>query len=156
MARYLSQVQADLNKLSEWAVTRVLHIENVKADALAIITVTLLVKEAVLLPIYLQTASLIATTSVCSTSEMDINWMCEIETYLSIGELLEEEKQTYKIRGQVAHFTLIRDNLYRQYFEGPYLKCLNNPEAQYVLVELHEGVYDNHAGKRTLAPCAHL
>lgn len=70
---------------------------------------------------------------------MNINWMCEIETYLRMGELPEEEKQTHKIRVQAARFTLIGDNLHRRSFGGPYLKCLNDLEAQYVLVELHEG-----------------
>ena len=56
---------------------------------------------------------------------------------------------------QAAHFTLIEDNLYKRYFTGPYLKCLNDVEAQYVLAELHEGVCCNHIGMRTLAHRAH-
>lgn len=56
------------------------------------IATTLLIKEAVLLPIYLQTTSSIATALVCSTSEENTNWMGKIETYLKTGELPEEEK----------------------------------------------------------------
>ena len=56
---------------------------------------------------------------------------------------------------QAAHFTLIEDNLYKRYFTGPYLKCLNDAETQYVLAELHEGVCCNHIGMRTLAHRAH-
>ena len=92
MVRYLVQVQANLAKLSEWAVERVTWTKNKKADTLARIATTLLIKEAVLLPIYLQTTSLIATALVCSTSEENTNWMREIETYLKTGELPKEEK----------------------------------------------------------------
>ena len=55
-----------------------------------------------------------------------------------------------------ARFTLIGDNLYRRFFGGPYLRCLNNVETQYVLVELHEGVCNNHIEGHTLAHRAHL
>ena len=52
---------------------------------------------------------------------------------------------------QVAHFTLIGDYLYKRSFGGSYLRCLDHLEAQYVLVELHEGVCDNHSRGRSLA-----
>ena len=32
----------------------------------------------------------------------------------------------------------------------PYLKCLALDEATYVLQEIHEGVYGNHPGPRSL------
>ena len=61
--------------------------------------------------------------------------MNEIKAYIRIGELPKESKQAHKIRIQTTHFTLIGDNLYRQYFGGPYLRCLNDTEAQYVLAD---------------------
>lgn len=73
MARYLTLVQADLAKLSEWVVERVPQTENLKVDALARIVTSLPIKEIVLLPIYLQATSLIATASICSTSETNTN-----------------------------------------------------------------------------------
>ncbi|RVW53693.1 hypothetical protein CK203_069108 [Vitis vinifera] len=39
----------------------------------------------------------------------------------------------------ISMLHLINDQLYRQSFGGPYLKCLNEPVTKYVLVELHEG-----------------
>lgn len=71
MASYLALVQAGLAKLSEWVVERVPRTENSKAKALAKIDATLLIKEAMLPPVYLQTASSITTTSICSTVEFD-------------------------------------------------------------------------------------
>ena len=46
---------------------------------------------------------------------------------------------------------MINNQLYKRFFGGPFLKCLSNLDAQYVLAKLHEGVCDNHLGRRTLA-----
>lgn len=73
MAHYLTLVQAGLAKLSECVVERVPQLENLKTDALERIATTLPINEAVLLPIYLQTTSSIATATICSTSETDTN-----------------------------------------------------------------------------------
>ena len=32
----------------------------------------------------------------------------------------------------------------------PYLKCMDEEEAKYILEEIHEGVYGDHAGSRSL------
>lgn len=155
MAHYLALVQIGLAKLSEWNVEKAPQTKNSKANTLVGITAILPIKEVMLLPVYLQTMFSIATTSICSTIESDIGWMNDIMKYLRTGELPEEDKQVHKIRVQAARFTLIGDNLYNRSFGGPYLKCSSNPEAQYVLAELHEGVYDNHVGEHTLAHHTH-
>ena len=90
--------------------------------------------------------SFITVAPVCNTNEASIGWMNEIETYLQTGDLPEESKLAHKIRVQAARFTPIGNNLYRQSFGGPYLRCLNDTKAQYVLAELHEGVCGNHIG----------
>nr|CAN61463.1 hypothetical protein VITISV_005681 [Vitis vinifera] len=60
-----------------------------------------------------------------------------------------------RIRVQVARFTLIGEHLYKRSFTGPYLRCLDRSEAQYILAELHEGVCGNHPGGQSLAHRAH-
>ena len=60
-------------------------------------------------------------------------WMHPIANYLRIDEVSEDGKQAYKLRFQATRFTLINDQLYRQSFGRPYLKCLTNSKAQYVL-----------------------
>ena len=76
--------------------------------------------------------------------------MQSIIDYLHTGEVLEDRKQTHKLCIQATRFTLINNQLYRWSFGGPYLKCLTDLEAQYVLVKLHEGIYDNHLRGRML------
>ena len=45
---------------------------------------------------------------------------------------------------------LIGDVLYKRGFSRPYLRCLSNNEADYVMREVHEGICRNHSGARSL------
>ncbi|XP_034695622.1 uncharacterized protein LOC117921772 [Vitis riparia] len=129
MTQYLTKVQDTLNQLNKWAIKRIPRTEN-------------------------STFS-IAVTPLYSAREENIKWTREIENYLRIGDLPEERKHAHKVRMQAAHFTLIRDRLYKRSFRGPFLRCLDSTEAQYVLAELHEGICNNHTGERSLAHRAH-
>lgn len=104
MVRYLSKVRANLDKLSKWVVKRIPHVENIQANALAGIVVTIPVKEVVLLPVYFQATSLIVATPVCNTNQISISWMNDIEAYIRTGKLPEDSKQAHKIQVQVFHF----------------------------------------------------
>ena len=77
--------------------------------------------------------------------------MLNIIKYLQIGNVPEDGKQTNKLCIQVAHFTLINDQFYKQSSGGLYLKCLSELEAKYVLAKLHESICSNHLGGWTLA-----
>ena len=44
----------------------------------------------------------------------------------------------------------MNDTLYKRGFFMPYLKCVDEEEAQYILEEIHEGIYGDHAGPRSL------
>ncbi|RVW69657.1 hypothetical protein CK203_059483 [Vitis vinifera] len=102
MARYLSKVQIGIDKLNKWAVKRIPRLEKTQINALAGITTTFPVKEAILLLVYLQVVSSIAIAPVCNTNEAGV---------------------------QAAHFTLIEESFYRRSFGDPYLRCLNDTEA---------------------------
>jgi hypothetical protein len=71
--------------------------------------------------------------------------------YLKDGELPSDKIQSYKVRSQSAHYTMVDGVLYRRGYSHPLLKCLLAPEARYVLREIHEGVCGNHYGGRMLA-----
>ena len=104
-----------------------------------------------MLPVYLKAATLIILEPVCNTSQTNLGWMLNIVKYLQTREVPGDKKQAHKLRIQAARFTLINDQLYKPSFGGPYLKCLSDPKAKYVLAELYEGVCGNHLGGRTLA-----
>jgi len=45
---------------------------------------------------------------------------------------------------------LIKDVLYKRGFSRPYLRCLCSKEVNYVMREIHKGIYGNHSGSRSL------
>ena len=70
--------------------------------------------------------------------------------YLKDGILSDEKEAVRKLKVRAARFVLIKDVLYKRSFSRPYLRCLGNEEADYVLREVHEGICGNHLGSRSL------
>ncbi|XP_034707085.1 uncharacterized protein LOC117930552 [Vitis riparia] len=155
MTKYSLKVQESLNRLEEWIIEKIPRGDNAQADALAGIAASFPVKESTMLPIYVQITPVIAESHVCNVSPKENDWAVNIRVYLQTGALPENPKHAHKIRVQASRFTLIGGDLYRRSFGGPYLKCLIQPDIQYVLSELHEGVCGNHSRGRTLAHRAH-
>ncbi|XP_034711358.1 uncharacterized protein LOC117933893 [Vitis riparia] len=155
MAKYSLRVQESLNRLEEWIIEKIPRGDNVQADALAGIAASFPVKESTMLPVYLQITPTIAEPNVYNISPKEDDWVVDIRIYLQMGAVPENPKHAHKIQIQASRFTLIGDDLYRRSFGGPYLRCLVQPEIQYVLSELHEGICGNHSGSRTLAHREH-
>nr|CAN78921.1 hypothetical protein VITISV_011350 [Vitis vinifera] len=155
MARYLAKVRNTLQQFTEWTIEKIKRADNRRADALAGIAASLPIKEAILLPIHVQTNPAVSEISTCNTIEAPQadgqEWMYDITEYIRTGTLPGDPKQAHKVRVQAARFTLIGGHLYKRSFTGPYLRCLGHSEAQYVLAELHEGICGNHSGGRSLA-----
>ena len=76
--------------------------------------------------------------------------MTLIIRYLKEGWLPEDKAEAKKIQIRLAHFVNIDNVLYKRGYSLPYLRCANSREADFVLYEIHEGVYENHAGARSL------
>ena len=75
--------------------------------------------------------------------------------YINTGELPSDRKKAHKIQVQSAKFSLVNEQLFKWSLDGPYLKCLNAEQGQYVLAELHEGICGNHPGGKMLSHKAH-
>ena len=73
------------------------------------------------------------------------NWTTTIASYLP-----DEKEAVRKLKVQAARFVLIKDVLYKKGFSCPYLRCLSNEEADYVIKEVHEGICGNHSGSKLL------
>ena len=78
------------------------------------------------------------------------NWTTTIASYLKDGVLPDEKEAARKLKVRVARFVLIKDVLYKRGFSRPYLRCLGNEEADYVMREVHEGICENHSGSRSM------
>ena len=69
MARYLAKVRNTLQQFTEWIIEKIKRDDNRRADALAGIAASIPIKEAILLPIHVQTNPSVAEISTCNTIE---------------------------------------------------------------------------------------
>ena len=155
MTKYASLVKQKLNALSAWKLEHVPRNCNERADALASVAASLPITETVFLPIYYQTDSSILRAQVNQVEEVPPSWMDSIRLYIATGELPNDRDKAHKVLVQSARFSMIDGQLYKRSLGEPYLMCLTPEQGQYVLVELHEGICENHLRGRTLAHWAH-
>ena len=78
------------------------------------------------------------------------DWTMPITSYLKDGVLLDGKEAARKLKVQATRFVMIKDVLFKRGFSHPYLRCLIPKEADYVMREVHEGVYGNHSGSQSL------
>ena len=155
MEKYSSQVKHKMSTLITWKLEHVPRDSNERADALATVAASLLIKETIYLPIYYQLGSSILHNQVSQIEESPPSWMDPIRLYIATGELPDDRSRAHKVQIQSARFSLVDGQLYKRSLGGPYLKCLTPEQGQYVLAELHEGICGNHLGGITLAHQAH-
>ena len=85
----------------------------------------------------------------CASTES--NWMTPIRAYIQEGTLPNNPLEAKKLRMRASKFTILQDILYKKDYSLPLLRCLSPGEANYALREIHEGIYGNHSGGRSLA-----
>ena len=78
------------------------------------------------------------------------SWTTPLIAYLRLGILPDEKEAARKLKVQASRFVIIKDVLYKRELSRSYLRCLNYEEADYVMREIHEGIYGNHSGARSL------
>ena len=78
------------------------------------------------------------------------NWITPLIAYLRSGILPDEKDAARKLKVQASRFVLLEDVLYKRGFSRPYLRCLSHDEVDYVMREVHEGIYGNHSGAQSL------
>ena len=71
--------------------------------------------------------------------------------YIIDGRLPDDPKEAAKIRTRSAWFTNHKGSLYKRGFFTPILKCITGKNIEYVLREVHEGIFGNHIGAQALA-----
>ena len=65
------------------------------------------------------------------------SWMTPIVALLQDGHLPQNTEEAKKVKKRAARFTILNDTLYKRGFSMPYLKCVDEEEAQYILTEIH-------------------
>ena len=61
------------------------------------------------------------------------SWMTPIISFLQDGCLPQDAEKAKKIKKRAARFTILNDTLYKRGFSMPYLKCVDEDEAKYIL-----------------------
>ncbi|XP_059635856.1 uncharacterized protein LOC132278044 [Cornus florida] len=92
------------------------------------------------------------TTQHVNVIPYEPSWINPIMAFIRNGALPERKDEARKIRSNAAKYAIVRDQLYRRSFSGPYLKCATPAEARQIMRTIHEGVCGNHSGGRFLAP----
>ena len=78
-------------------------------------------------------------------------WMNPLIDYIANGILADDRNESKKIKIKATRFTIIKGQLFKRSFSGPYLTCIIGEKIMNVLVELHNGEYINYLGARSLA-----
>ena len=71
-------------------------------------------------------------------------------SYLKDRRLPSNLDEAKKIKKRAARFTVLNDELYKRGFLQPYLRCVEEEKAKYVLEEVHRGIYGDHMGAKSL------
>ena len=87
---------------------------------------------------FVQLSPLIESSEVQEIGS-ESNWTTTIASYLKDGILPNEKEAARKVKVRAARFVLIKDVLYKRGFSRPYLRCLGNEKADYVMREYTKG-----------------
>ena len=99
---------------------------------------------------FVQIFSLIDDGVSVQETNSEKNWTTSLMAYLRSGILPDGKDAARKMKAQASRFVLIKDVLYKRGFSQTYLRCLSHDEADYVMREIHKGIYENHSGARLL------
>ena len=78
------------------------------------------------------------------------NWTTPILSFLQDGWFPQDIEEAREVRKRAVRFTILTNTLHKRDFSMPYLKCVNEEEAKYILEEIHEGIGRDHTGPRSL------
>ena len=76
--------------------------------------------------------------------------MTPIISFLQDGHLPHDIKEARKVRKRATRFTILNDTLFKRGFSMPYLKCVDEEVAKYILEEIYERVCKDHVSPRSL------
>ncbi|XP_071718686.1 uncharacterized protein [Rutidosis leptorrhynchoides] len=152
MQKYLKLVQELAVDFDLFQITQVSRTLSKNADALSkldALTFSHFEKE-----IWVEEAKIksIDTDGVSAAVEEDEpNWMTPIVEFLSTGTLPIDSIDARKIKMKASMYLLNKGILYRKYFLGPHLRCLNPTQAESIIREVHEGMCALHSGHKIVA-----
>ena len=153
MQGYLNQVKCLQSKFDSFDLLHVPRSGNAHADSLAILaTSSVQDLPRVILVEDLYKPSRTREKVQINQIRAEPSWMDSIIRFLKEDILPEEKIEADKIQRKATSYWLSEDHkLYKRSFSGPYLLYVCPELTESLLEELHEGIYGNHTGGRSLA-----
>ena len=151
MEQYLKKVKQMIGKFEVVEVIQILREENSRADILARMTAVRDQKMPKSVPSEVKSSPNIEQNLEVLRIEQKSSWMDPMISYIRDGVLAPDKLRVRKIKAQASRYTMIDGVLYRRGYTLPFLRCLDEDDADYVLREVHEGVCGNHSSARSLA-----
>ncbi|XP_024036260.1 uncharacterized protein LOC112096786 [Citrus clementina] len=151
MERYLRIVRQMMGKFEAVEVIQIPREQNSRADILARMAAVADPKMPKSVPLEVKSRPSIEQNLGVLRIEQKSSWRDPIVSYLRDGVLPPDKLRARKIRAQASRYTMIDGVLYRRGYTLPFLRCLDDDDADYVLREVHEGICGNHSGGRSLA-----
>ncbi|GJR71655.1 reverse transcriptase domain-containing protein [Tanacetum coccineum] len=151
MVKYLKKVKTLAKAFWEFSINQILRKENKKADALSKMASTSfehLSKQVLVEELKEKSVNEIKVLAV--VEEEGDSWMTPIHEYLNNETLPAERKKARSIKRKSRRFAIINGTLYKKSFLGPWLRCVEPSQVNYVLREIHEGSCSMHAGTRSV------
>ena len=149
MKKYLEEVKGRTASLKAKFV-QILREENECADRLAKAASAEFMNAPKQVLSFIQTCSLIDDGEQIQEIDVEEDWTAPLKEYLQSGSLPDGKDAARRLKVRASRFVLIKDVLYKRGFSRPYLRCLSHSEAEYVMKEVHKGIYENHSGARSL------
>ncbi|XP_024046441.1 uncharacterized protein LOC112100831 [Citrus clementina] len=151
MEQYLKIVRQMMGKFEAVKVIQIPREQNSRADILARMAAVADPKISKSVPLEVKSSPSIEQNLGVLRIEQKCSWMDPIISYLRDGVLPPDKLRARKVRAQASRYTMIDGVLYRRGYTLPFLRCLDEDDADYVLREVHEGICGNHSGGRSLA-----
>ena len=148
---YLNKVRQMIGKFEAVEVVQIAREQKSFADLLARIAAVVDPKMPKSIPLEIKTNPSIEQNLEVMQREQKGSWMDPIVSYLIDGVLPLDKVRARKVKAQASRYTMIDGVLYRRGYTLPFLRCLDEDYMDYVLREVHEGIYENHSGGRSLA-----
>ncbi|TVU66560.1 integrase zinc binding domain-containing protein, partial [Cobetia crustatorum] len=151
MIAYLDEARKLIEKFRNCTIHQIPRAENSWADALAKLGSSVENKVPRTIPIEFLEQPSIGTEKEVNQVRASPSWMDPIFNFLTMGEIPSDKLEARRLRVRAARYVVLNDTLYKKGYSQPYLRCLRNDEAEYVMREIHEGICGNHSGSRALA-----
>nr|XP_023897498.1 uncharacterized protein LOC112009397 [Quercus suber] len=149
MQKYLRLTKSLIQEFEKVEFVRISRSQNMAADEVSKLASSEETEPRADLMIEIQRNPSIEEVSTL-TVEGTNNWMTPIISFLQNGHLPQNANEARKIKKRSARFTILNDALYKRDFSMPYLRCVDEEEAEYVLKEVHEGICGDHVGPKSL------